>query len=315
VIRYQQIDALRGLAALAVVICHFRHGFAPELIPTLKLLGNLGVFLFFVISGYIIPRILASSHYQIDRLGVFLWRRLLRLHPPFLAALGISLAATLVAAQVKGTSVPWSLLSILQYVFYLDFPAENPVVWTLQVEMCFYVFIGLTFPLINDRRPVVRWGAFLAIAAMGFAGGLLLFLKFLGFFLVGISLEQYERKAVSAFETLVKLGFSLGLCAMNTDILGASTALLALAVINLGEALRWPRWVLYLGTISYSLYLLHFPIGVKLLNWGFARFTEIPRIGMVATVFTCTVVIATLFYRWVEKPSMRFAALRGALAS
>ena len=81
------VNALRGLAALWVAWYHVTGLLQPEsnLLATLGRYGFMGVQVFFVVSGFVIPYALHRAHYQLPQYPRFLAKRLLRLHPPYLA--------------------------------------------------------------------------------------------------------------------------------------------------------------------------------------------------------------------------------------
>jgi peptidoglycan/LPS O-acetylase OafA/YrhL len=101
--RIPALDTLRGLASLSVCLLHLTN-YDPAILPPDDLgkiacsFGSLGVQIFFVISGFIIPYSMYRAGYQSQNKGRFLAKRLLRLEPPYLA----SLALALVAHSVRG---------------------------------------------------------------------------------------------------------------------------------------------------------------------------------------------------------------------
>src|ERR1041385_3215131 len=85
------VDSLRGLAALAVCWFHMTHGNETFLQPgVLRNSGNrgyLGVQVFFVISGFIIPWALSRANYKPRYFFIFLLKRIIRLDPPYIVAI------------------------------------------------------------------------------------------------------------------------------------------------------------------------------------------------------------------------------------
>ena len=84
--RFPHLDALRGIAALSVAGFHFASEMPGTWFTALFSKGWLGVEVFFVISGFILPCALqARGSYSFPRhYPHFLWKRILRLHPPYL---------------------------------------------------------------------------------------------------------------------------------------------------------------------------------------------------------------------------------------
>ncbi len=172
--RWERVDQLRGLAALAVVVCHLAvsaYREAPNLDggpwPWLALIlgfGYLGVPLFFVISGFCIhlpqARALTRATPPVPDWRRFFARRFWRLYPPYLAALVVALALW----WVVGSPIPWLALTtqaLLVHPFHTaTFDGVNPPAWTLAVEAQLY----LAYPVVF--RLIARFGALRAVGAV-----------------------------------------------------------------------------------------------------------------------------------------------------
>ncbi|WP_436758351.1 acyltransferase family protein [Streptosporangium sp. V21-05] len=147
--RLAWLDALRGPAALAVALHHSGWTFVPDLWAEVDGridVGTWGVFVFFLVSGYIIP---ASLERRGD-LRAFWIGRAFRLLPLLLAALGLALLLAYAGAFVlhPGLSVRPLPLVVLGNVTMLQellgVPAVIDVMWTLSYEMAFYLLaVGL----------------------------------------------------------------------------------------------------------------------------------------------------------------------------
>jgi peptidoglycan/LPS O-acetylase OafA/YrhL len=104
--KIQSLGFLRGIAVLMVCFCHFGapliEGSAfSELFKLFKIYGECGVQVFFVISGFVIPLSMDKGGYRIVKYFTFLYKRVLRLHPPYLFALFLTFAIVVVSNQVK----------------------------------------------------------------------------------------------------------------------------------------------------------------------------------------------------------------------
>lgn len=183
--RLTSIDALRGIAALGVVLYHAVHqtaGAVPDnlfqypvrLIQFLSSFGYIGVFLFFVISGFCIHLQWAKSRaegkeFQV-KFGAFWKRRLWRLYPPYLIAIAVYLVLTAVTAGIDVTHFfVYDVFMHLLLLHNLD-PQTcysiNGVFWTLAIEEQLY---PAYFLLLFLR---IRWGwaATLIICALARLG-------------------------------------------------------------------------------------------------------------------------------------------------
>jgi len=177
--RWERVDELRGLAALAVVACHLSVSAylnAPNLDggpwPWLALplgFGYLGVPLFFVISGFCIhlpyARTLAAADPEMATPDWkrFFARRFWRLYPPYLAALVVALGLWWLA----GSPIPWvgvTTQALLVHPFHTaTFDGVNPPAWTLAVEAQLYLAYPVVFWLSARLGPLRALGAVLAV--------------------------------------------------------------------------------------------------------------------------------------------------------
>ncbi len=155
--RIKELDGIRGIAVLMVVLHHY----FIWLRFTGSVYGWLGVDLFFILSGYLITSILLGLRDKPRYFATFYTRRALRIFPPYIIAISAYLLISILSGK-PGTPGLW-----LQYIFYYtslfvgqppELHANPPVVtmpvmlglavlWTLSVEELFYTFWA----------PVVRW--------------------------------------------------------------------------------------------------------------------------------------------------------------
>jgi len=311
--KLSSVEVLRGLAALWVCLFHLTgtwttKGYWPSLLTQY---GYAGVDAFFVVSGFVIPLALDSNHYSWRRLPRFLLGRAVRLYPAFLLTVALSLGlwylATLVpgfrgTAPVFATAELLSNLSLTANVF--GHPWTVPVFWTLAVEAQYYLVMGLVFPLLVSARLSVRistlslWllGSVLAAPNSAFASrGAQFALGIVAFLLhtKRLSPELASIMALAAGLVALKLCGWVAVC----------VACLAYLVIVKAPEIR-VRWLLFLGSLSYSLYLIHVPIGGRVTNL-LGRFSNSPAgdyavfLGSVSAALLC----AYAMYACVEKPS------------
>ena len=176
--RLRSIDALRGIAALGVVVYHAveqgKHAlpdnllqYPLRLVQFISSFGYIGVFLFFVISGFCIhlqwARSRAAGQEPDVSFGPFWKRRLRRLYPPYLIALACFLLLTAWYARIDFTHFFFYDLGMHLLMLHNLDPKTcytiNGVFWTLAVEEQLY----LAYFLLLFLR--VRWGWRVTIAA------------------------------------------------------------------------------------------------------------------------------------------------------
>ena len=171
--RLRWLDALRGIAVLAVVYEHF----GSYLIPDLKAAttgwvhaGTFGVMLFFLVSGYIVP----ASIERRGRVRDFWIGRAFRLHPAFLVAVAIAvLVGTFGPGWVPESFAERPTTSLLAHLTMLHevIGVENlqHQFWTLAYEMVFYLLVTVVFVL-GVHRFSAGIAALLAGAAVALGG-------------------------------------------------------------------------------------------------------------------------------------------------
>ena len=322
----------RGLAAITVVLFHFRPHLAGQLdLPLVGAIarnGALGVDLFFVLSGMVMHRVYGEA-VRAERFsyGQFMAKRIARIYPVhFVTTLGalsmiiIAGAAGLVpvdsAALARALPIHLLMLHGLGRVedhFALNFPS-----WSVSAEMFAYLCFPLFALLYRGRdRAVVGWlmllGAGLVVSItngwmqIGVVRVSIEFLIGMGVArLIGRRYNPPLGLALLLFGTVIYASF------LQWQVVPGS-AVLAFALMLGGSALAEP-WLghnrligalAYLGTISYSLYMVH----ALVMSPGFLlaeRLLHVPPDQspdwVVLVVLAVTIACAALLHRWVELP-------------
>lgn len=320
------IDVLRALSALAVVLFHFNSipvtmpdGWVAQVWHAVWLQGHWGVSVFFVLSGYC----LFPGWIRARGCGEFLHRRGGRIFPPYWGSLLLVVALAGVVRLLTGVNdvaaLPRDPLAIVANILLLTYPFTalhtiNWVYWTLTALLSFYLVMGIA--LLLPRRAQLGFIAgvhgFICLVATccpPAIPGPLFFVASWPIFGAGVALAvlfSHRRTGLvmllfSALHALWQLGH-------NTDpagsVLVASVTLICLALVRnrlLPAALQPLAWI---GTISFSLYLVHVPIGVA----GLMRFLpqmfvhSLSYIGAQLLLLVVTVAAAGLFYLLAERP-------------
>jgi peptidoglycan/LPS O-acetylase OafA/YrhL len=316
--RLATVDFLRGFAALAVVWYHCTNGsgvIGKGWLSHSGQYGWLGVEMFFVISGFIIPYSLQKACYRRCDFGRFLIKRIARLDPPYFADILVCLALSYLVTLAPGFRGEWphytwgQLAAHLAYVnSFVHLRWLNVVFWSLGIEFQYYLLIGLAFPLLVARGSAIRLGfpGLLLVVSAAVRDEALVF-HYFPLFVAGILVFQSRAGLISTWTLLAGLAvtavagwFSVGAAA---GCVGVATAL----TIRFVELPR-SRWTDF-GLISYSLYLLHVPIGGKIMNLG-GRFAHgAPALAALAVLAVgVSIAAAAVFYRFVELPSQRLSS-------
>jgi peptidoglycan/LPS O-acetylase OafA/YrhL len=313
------LDLLCRLASLAVVFFHFTYG-NPDLLSKTNPLfitgryGFLGVEVFFVISGFVIPYSMYRGRYHYSNFWKFLGKRFIRIEPPYLVSIALVLILNWVSTlspYYRGAGFSIDFTALAFHLGYLNaifhYPWYNDVYWTLAIEFQYYLLIALVFPLILHPK---KWLSYLIIISFALSGFLIdkhsLILNYGLLFIVGILIFQIKVNCITRQEFGLMQMVVLIMIFVRFDKRYLIAALLPYFFIMYLDFTD--RISKFLGNISYSLYLVHIPIGGRMINLaenflktGFQRSVAV-FVAMIISVFS-----AWLFFRFVEKPAMQWS--------
>jgi len=309
------VEYLRGIAALSVAWFHLTNSYSDGWVKASGQLGWLGVDVFFVISGFVIPLSISktSNNYSLRDFPAFMVRRLVRLEPPYLISIVLALVLwhlSVMAPGFKGQDTNYTFAQLAAHLLYLipmtDFDWLQPVYWSLAWEFAFYIAMGLTFAVINPARNPTAWYGIAALALLLVVGKFVPARALL--FVVGICLFRITTVAreASPVGDLVLAVLSVSVMAISNSKIAAVGACTALT-IYIFRSRRAPgvpgTAMAGLGAISYSLYLTHVPIGGRVVNSG-RRFGDgqLFELTLSSIALATCVIFAVLFWRFVERP-------------
>ena len=326
--RLVELDALRGLAALAVTLFHvtsrydvvYGHNGTPLFgVPW----GHFGVQLFFAISGFVIFMTLRRTKRPMD----FAVSRFSRLYPAYWAAILVTTLAMLPGELPELSRPAWVIGANLTMVHGLfDIPSVDEVYWTLLVELAFY---GCMFALYMarqlDRIELILFG-WIGLkwvwAATALAGielpyriGLLLIQTYVPFFAIGILAYRFHAGDRAFRQILPPLVFALATIAALDGtphlVVGLVATAALFGIARRGLKLLHIAPLAWLGTISYTLYLVHENIGWTVIH-------RLERAGVdtnasIAAALVVVLAVASAITYAVERPAMR--AIRRLYAS
>ncbi len=279
-----ELDGFRGLAVLFVLLAHSSFaGFDPLGID-FNHFGSVGVYLFFVLSAYLINRQMLEA-LAAQRANLKFWlryalRRVLRIYPMYLLAL---IASYVLYANGFGGPIH-DVDGILKH---LSLTEAKGVFWTIPVEVAYYLISPL---IVLALWPLYRVRPWLAMLVLLTATLALWYARFLH-----LPMPLFLRFApVLAFGTLLAMaqrhlrlpgGIGLALFALiMTTIPSAARALYGVSIFHaytytVAYGLAWAlilyqalyhevalsalgrfKPLRYLGTLSFSIYLLHLPV-------------------------------------------------------
>ena len=264
------VTALRGLAALLVVVQHAGY-FAAQATDTpqadvLRLdFGTLGVLMFFTISGFVIG---LNRHLPTAE---FLFRRALRIYPPFWAAYALS--AILVLAIGLQTTWSWHAALLLPS---RETPAIYLPLWTLIFEVFFYALAAFVFSLrLSDRTLTALALCWIVVIATMhpyltglrtiLPGALIPFAPYNIFFAAGL-ICALNRDFLARYSIAHCLAVTVAASVLMTLMPPVphitTTIVTAIAQSSLLLAVtqtdRWASPIDHLGNASYGIFLIHY---------------------------------------------------------
>jgi peptidoglycan/LPS O-acetylase OafA/YrhL len=309
--RISIIEAMRGLAAASVALFHF----SVQLDLAARdafFYGWVGVDVFFVISGFVIPLSLYGRGYTIQQFPQFMMRRLVRLEPPYLVSIILVLAVWHLSAAAAGPTAnapDYSWTQVASHLLYAvpltPFSWVSPVYWSLAYEFVFYIVTGLTFAMLI-RRPI-EWTVLLAAAIATLLyqveGGLDVCIVE---FLIGIIVMRIVTGEGSLARLLFWLCVSIGVSFYAAGPWVGTAVGLAAAAILLLRDIQLGRWAIVVGSLSYSLYLTHTSTGMPLVDLAKKYAIGLPsEVALMIAALIASIGVAYLFSRLVERPSIR----------
>jgi peptidoglycan/LPS O-acetylase OafA/YrhL len=298
--------------------------------------GDEAVFVFFILSGLVLGLPLASGR-AISWLAYYP-KRIVRLYVPVIAATALALAAMTIVPRFADESfsfwinrhaVEASPIRVLKEVFLLfGTGAFNSVLWSLRWEVLFSLLLPLY--VLAARRVRRAWilgiAVMLGLSCLGqvISEDHLIYLPLFG---LGVILAFALPDLRRAYETWLPLGpvtffaAALGLSAAwgFPDFIGrhalsvAGCCLIVLAFVFWKPAVRFASGttIQWLGSRSFSLYLVHEPIVVS----AALLFRGSPWWAGSAVAILAALILTEFFFRLVEKPSIRLAGNAGRGAS
>jgi peptidoglycan/LPS O-acetylase OafA/YrhL len=338
------LTSLRFFAAMWVVMFHYWPNLSAAAPPALVAKGYLGVELFFTLSGFILCHVYLDSVAEGGfRYGSFLWARLARVYPLHLATLAgvgaVALLATAAGIAVDPNIVSWSALPanllLMQAWGLAGVAGWNHPSWSISAEW----FAYLSFPLfawaalkLRSRPWIAVAAAFILLAALyavferlaGFsltratiAWGAL---RIVPCFAYGCAVNLLWRAGVVQGRRLALFGAAFsGAAGLVCVQLGAPDSLVVAtfgamifslaSLASAGENTGGGKLFVYLGEISYSIYMICIPWKLLYVNLvcrlgGFDK-THLPIV--VWLLFLVSVIpLAALSYHLIERPARGF---------
>ena len=350
--RYEYIDIMRGIAVLFVVYQHTAEINLNSAMPmnwweeiiiifftkTIGI-GEIGVCIFFIISGFVVP--FSLFRYRHQPIKNFIANRFLRIFPAYWLSvpLGLIFVYWRFGHLYGGQEINWSVAITNLSMFQGFVGVENLMgqYWTLPLELLFYAVCAVLFS--SKCLDSIKAAIFLLIGFFLLREvtrhvpqldknvlGIVISLRYVGFMFFGLFfrkwlLEKDRTSGIKAVWVLVVTFLAFGAVNNILELYRGNifalrvqgNHLVAIAIFCVFTRLHKlsSRIGIFLGKISYSIYLFHPVIFYPLFLFWFqsSPLRSNPHIFIFTSIFL-TIAFSYLTYRYVEKPFIDFGKKR-----
>lgn len=339
------IEVMRGIAVLIVVLYHYTTRLPPDALgvsaPAMVVthLGKLGVYVFFVLSGYLIAQSIEKS----GNLAAFYTKRIARIWPLFaFASVFVFICMKIWSPPVVYTGLdPFyteqrTLSDLIGSIFFLKdlgFEWVDGAYWSILTELKFYAIVGI-FAALFRGRFIERFALFaivvsaidvvmiiaspasgvalapsgdLAILSQILRGGLVSL--YLPLFALGLLLHRGRMDALFCAVSLLALISAIVGVAEDRkfDVQADITFLLILGLVLVADQFGFrSRVFLWLGKYSYSIYLFHQMLGLTIIKY------IAPTVGIDAAIYIALASVCLIAWAASRLVEWRF---RGSMVS
>lgn len=332
------ITGLRAYAALFVVMIHAGafsqygdHG------ANFTNAGKYGVQIFFVIAGFSIT----ASYLKVGQYGPYFLQRFFRIWPVYVVVLGLYLAAISFGVippsswqERFGAEIDaYNILMHVTFLSFLDYRIANSIIgveWSIPVEFFWYVFLPVVLVRGYSYRGLLIAAILLIVLRagqrvpldnlLGQDGNLAatwMPIRHGAHFILGVvafklrsDLAHVDERFSGMISTIALVAIPVVMLSgtgLSGDIIAVATAVLIAFYRDsavLPRILLSNRVALTLGTISYSIYLLHMLV-IGLFSFWASQFVQLGTPTGFAVVAAVTAVLAAIFYATIERPMIR----------
>lgn len=303
----------------------------------------LAVDVFFILSGFVMAH--TTSNWQganlISFWKFFLQKRFARIYPMHIFSLALVLIYFVASKHLTGDWITALLAHVTLthawgYTFYPDY---NFASWSISTEWAAY--LAFPFLLLGTRKiarsvlttisliVIALWG--LSIFSLYYKQGALDMssdvgvIRCFGEFFVGLLLFQLNHQLASLKEETLDLTLILSLCAFAVFFIfevrdfwflipATSTIFCLIRRASIGRALLGNRLSHFLGDISYSIYMLHVPVGLTYIRfwtqWFGSDQSDLQGAAALTSAVALILISSTLAYRKIEVPMRNWLAPR-----
>jgi peptidoglycan/LPS O-acetylase OafA/YrhL len=336
------VDALRGIAVLAVLLQHLLEqiilsGTAGTYYWTLHNItgyyfnfGRFGVVLFFFVSGFVIPYSFPASASPVKDFTI---SRLFRLYPMYWLSVVV---AVLLAPVIEGKSYPaWQIVvNLSMFQMFVNVANIRIAYWSLAIELIFYISCCVVFAAGFLNRPMTAVCMVISASIVGIFAPMVVpywivwrlmevVLNLTAMFLGKVTRDTMINRQLNPWLLFACVAlYCTFACSIAFKLYGgeyqenffhsysiasayvaAATVFLAFAIS--GEGRRW-RILAFVGVISYSIYLMHAYVMSLALYFIGTGSTPAQWLPFVLGVVLASILVSSVTYTLLEKPAIAF---------
>lgn len=319
-IRIDELDSLRGLAVILVVLYHYTTRY-EEIYGHKKVdylldvsYGHYGVELFFMISGFVI----FLSLNNISSPKEFIIKRVIRLYPVYIVSVTITfLSVRIYSLTEREVTLFEAIINLSMFQAYLpSIRHVDGAYWSLSVELSFYLLCAIIiyFKKVNKFSMLSLFWLILSFVILyfndnryiNFIGTKLFIYHYSHLFIIGIMFYKiYMEKKVEYYLIIIlALLYELLLNGFEEVLIVGFFVLVFTLLINNSLIFLNIKILRFFGTISYALYLIHQNMGYIILHY-------LENKGLVNETFilipiSVSIFLAIILTYLVEKPFQKY---------
>ncbi len=334
------IDNLKGLSCILIMLHHLAFygpmsdvamSVIPGVIDWLFVYGRMAVAVFLVIGGFLTGQKLLEQNVFVHK-SVFqlIWHKYQRLVIPYLAAIILAIICSFIASQwmqhasISAMPEPKQLISHLFFLQnLLGYESLSAGLWYVAMDFQLFAVTALVLFLIDTILPT-HWSyqrtqlisvlivALVTLASLfifnlddSYDATFLYFYVAYGLGILAAQIAQTKSRMFLLFLLLDFLLFALYLDFRGRVLIAAITAaVLCLSYQSLWvNAKFWMNPLAKLGRMSYSIFLVHFPVSLVVSSIWVQLYPENPWLNVVGMVISAllSLFVAIPFYQFIEK--------------
>jgi peptidoglycan/LPS O-acetylase OafA/YrhL len=335
--RIDELDSVRGLAALSVAFAHSsavfaisgnREFWATELFKSSPPVAffriassvsgvQIAVLLFFVLSGFVLTKSL--QRHEANWL-TYPWRRVVRLMPALIVSILVSwVTVNTLFVEPSGINSVWfsglfgrpfDVSDVIGNIFLLNSTVNN-VTWTIGAELVCSSLLPILIIMSRRLNIVLITGGFALLTIIGHPS-----FAYYGYcFALGAMLATFPGKRIPSVVVVVTIlivwymPFNVSLGAYRNVILITACGIIVYWVSERRPSILRNYWLRNLGAVSYSFYLIHpavlYATAVGFIKHGWNGTLHIIGLFLVSSILAY--LSAILLFQLVERPSIKFS--------